>query len=469
MYIDSHAHLTMEHFDADREEVIERARGAGIEAIIVVGTDVASSLAAIELAARHPQLSPTAGIHPHDAEGVEEASWARLEELARRPEVVAVGETGLDYFKAYAPLEAQRQALRRQLCLAREVRKPVVIHCRDAGDDLLAILREEHAEECGGVMHCFSGAQALAEACLELGFYISFAGQLTFANAESLRGVAKALPVDRLMVETDCPYLAPAPRRGKRNEPSFVPHTAARLAELQGLTIADIARITTSNARRLFRLDGGRGPEERQGAIAYRIRRSLYLNITNRCTSDCSFCARGLDPIVKGHFLGLEEEPTAEALCSAVAEHLAADREGIEEIVFCGYGEPTLRLTVLLDVARYCKALGLPVRLNTNGHGNLIHKRDIVPELVGLIDAVSVSLNAETPQGYVAVCRPRFGPRAYDAMLEFIRRCRDALPRVIATAVRGIPGAPVDIEACRRLAEVELGVEFRVREYDRVG
>jgi TatD DNase family protein len=266
MYIDSHAHLEMDPFDEDRTAVIERASADGIEAILAVGTNLVSSRAAIALAQRHPQLYPTAGFHPHDAAGVTQDMWLEIEELLQRPDVIAAGEMGLDYFKRYSPLDEQRQVFRRQLRLAQAVGKPAIIHCRNAGDDVLAILREEHAEQCGGVMHCFSGDLALAEACLDLGLYISFAGPITFRNAEELRTVAKAIPMDRLLVETDCPFLAPAPRRGKRNEPSYVRHTAARLAELHGVSVEEAARCTTANARRLFKLPANSAAGESQAA-----------------------------------------------------------------------------------------------------------------------------------------------------------------------------------------------------------
>lgn len=255
-FFDSHAHLEGDRFGEALSGVLERARAAGVTDIVCVGASEGfeSNPATLALVEDTPGLHATVGIHPHDAKVVTDDVVARIRELARHPKVVAVGEIGLDYYYDQSPRELQRDAFRRFLRLAHELEKPVVIHTRDAEEDTLAILREERAEALGGVIHCFTGTAALAEAAVELGFYISFSGVLTFRNAEPLREIAAQLPRDRVMVETDCPFLAPEPHRGKKNEPALVVHTAAQLAGLWGTTLDEVKRVTGENAARLFRL-----------------------------------------------------------------------------------------------------------------------------------------------------------------------------------------------------------------------
>jgi TatD DNase family protein len=250
--IDSHAHLTDEKFAEEVEAVVARAREAGVEATVTVGTDLTDSAAAVEIAARYPDVFATVGIHPHAASTADEAALSRIRELAAAPRVVAIGETGLDYHYDFSPREAQRAAFAAQLRLAADLGLPVVVHAREADADLEAMLRE-HGRDVRGVLHSFSSGADLLRTALELGWYASFAGMVTFKNydgAELLRSV----PADRLLVETDSPYLTPVPHRGKRNEPCRVRLVAARAAELRGETLAALDAATTRNARRFYAL-----------------------------------------------------------------------------------------------------------------------------------------------------------------------------------------------------------------------
>ena len=261
MFVDSHAHLDAKVFDSDRREMIERAWDAGLGAVITVG--VGETLSEIEgavaLAEADERIFATVGIHPHDAGGIRPDWYGRIEELARRPKVVGIGETGLDYHYMHSPKETQRDAFERFLRMGRETGLPVVIHTREADDDTVAILREARAEAgrplCG-VVHCFSGDYSLARQALDLGLYLSFTGVITFPRAEALREVLKKIPIERVFLETDCPYLSPVPFRGKRNEPARVIQVARTVAEVLGRPIEEVARITTENAVRLFRLPG---------------------------------------------------------------------------------------------------------------------------------------------------------------------------------------------------------------------
>ena len=255
MLIDSHTHLDDLRYDTDRDNVLQRAQTAGIEAIVTIGCDLATSQAAVALAHAHPNIFATIGVHPHEAKGIGEGWYESFRSLAQHPKVVAYGEIGLDYHYDHSPREIQRQRFREQIHLARELALPLVIHTREAQEDTVMILREEGAVDVGGVFHCFSGDMWLAKDALDLGFYLSFSGVLTFKNATMLRDIAKTVPLDRLMVETDCPYLAPVPYRGKRNEPAYVQYVAETLAEIRGNgSVEFIARATVENTKRVFRI-----------------------------------------------------------------------------------------------------------------------------------------------------------------------------------------------------------------------
>jgi TatD DNase family protein len=251
--IDSHAHLTAERLAPEAAAVIDRARQAGVHRVVTIGTHLEDCHAAVALTALLPGVFASVGIHPHTADQADDPTMRELEELARQPGVVAVGETGLDYFYDNAPRHAQREAFLRHLDVGRRVDRPVIVHTRDADADTAAVLREA-GQGTRGVLHCFTGGRVLLETALDLGWYVSFAGMITFpkyADTELLRSV----PLDRILVETDSPYLAPVPFRGKRNEPAYVAHTARRAAELRGDDPAEFAAATVRNTERLYGLD----------------------------------------------------------------------------------------------------------------------------------------------------------------------------------------------------------------------
>lgn len=252
MLFDTHTHLTDVAFDEDREEVIRRAEQAGVSLMVNVGYSRETIPPTLALAEQHDSIYAAVGWHPQQAKEMTPQDLAWLEELAAHPKVVALGEMGLDYYWDTSPKEVQQTVFREQIALAKRVNKPIIIHNRDAHQDVVTILREENAQEVGGVMHCFSGSVEIAQACLELGFYISFGGPITFKNAKKPKEVAKTIPLDRLLIETDSPYLTPHPYRGKRNESSYVRYVAESLAELRGLTYEEICQITTENGKRLF-------------------------------------------------------------------------------------------------------------------------------------------------------------------------------------------------------------------------
>lgn len=253
--VDTHCHLDMADYQADLAEVIAAANRCGVTKIITIGIDLASSRRAVELAAQHECVYAAVGIHPHDADkSGDETTFRQLSELAAAPKVVGFGEIGLDYAKNYSPKEAQLRVFECQLELAKELRLPLILHDRDAHEDCLRLLREKGPFPQGGVLHCFSGGQELAEQVLELGFYLSIPGIVTFPKAESLREVVRGLPSDRLLLETDGPFLAPVPFRGKCCRPEYLLHTAAAVAALRGVSLAELADQTSRNAEKLFAL-----------------------------------------------------------------------------------------------------------------------------------------------------------------------------------------------------------------------
>jgi TatD DNase family protein len=285
--LDSHTHIDMREFDADRDRVLQRAREAGVAAVIDIGIDVASSEAAIALAEKHSDVFATVGIHPHDASKVTDAAIGRLEELAKHPKVVAVGEIGLDFYRNRSSKESQVHAFKRQLELASKSRLPVVIHSRNANDEVFEILREytmkyrqspvspnlggnnvgaihelslrntgvgaESESRPVGVLHCFSGDAELGRKYIDMGFLLSFAGPVTYPKSTAA-GVAKEIPLDKLLIETDCPFLTPQAHRGKRNEPAYVSYVAAKIAEVKGVPAESVAETASANAIKLFRL-----------------------------------------------------------------------------------------------------------------------------------------------------------------------------------------------------------------------
>lgn len=253
MLIDTHAHLQLNQFDADREAVIQRALEAGVEKIIVVSTDVASGRQSVALAEKHAGIYAAVGFHPTDCGAATDDDFAEIARLAQHPKVVAIGEIGMDFYWKNVPPEVQQRAFVRQLRLAQEIGKPVIIHNRDAGEAVLQTLRENDIRKLDGVFHCFSENAEYAQQVLELGCHLSFTGNLTYKKS-TLPKVAAFAPLHRLLLETDCPFMTPVPHRGKRNEPAFTVHIAEKLAEIKQVSFADVCQLTTQNTIALFKL-----------------------------------------------------------------------------------------------------------------------------------------------------------------------------------------------------------------------
>ncbi|MDP8299872.1 MAG: YchF/TatD family DNA exonuclease [Candidatus Tantalella remota] len=455
--IDTHCHLDLKQYDEDREAVIKNAVDSGVVRMIVPGVSIPSSEEAIALAASHDEIFAAVGIHPHEADKATPADIERVRDIAiSSPKVVAIGEIGLDYYRDYAERDNQIRLFKGCFSIARELDLPVILHNRNASGDLLDIIRPQDFNVLRGVVHCFSGDAEFLREVLALDFFVSFAGNITFGKASDLRELAARVPLDKLFLETDSPYITPEPLRGKRNEPAFVNNLLDTYADIYGMPKEEIAGATTRNADKLFRLGLESGD-----TVAYKIRDSLYLNITHRCTNRCTFCAREVSDYVKGHNLKLDKEPSYDDLVTAIGEPTDYD-----EIVFCGFGEPTVRFDVLKKVASYVKSKGGKVRLTTNGEGDLINRREIATEMKGLVDRVSVSLNSAEPDAYAHLCRSVFGKAAHESILDFIRTCVGQGIKVEVTCLDMI--GEDGVRKCRRLAE-EFGASFRLRHLHVVG
>lgn len=449
--VDSHAHIDAADYDGDRRKVLERANSQGVGTIIAVGSDLVSSRKTVDIANTFDGIFAAVGVHPHEVKSIAHKSAAPIKALADNPKVVAIGEIGLDYHYNHSPQKLQKHWFREQIRLAIKVGNPVIVHCREAGEDVHQILEEERVWRVGGVVHCFTGDAELARKLLKLDLHLGAAGPITFEKSGDLRDVFAEVPLERILVETDSPYLAPPPNRGKRNEPAFTVLVAQTLAEIKGIGLEDVARATSANVRRLFKV----GPQPPAGTIAYSLAGKLYLNITNRCSNSCFFCGLLSDRVFMGHDLTLEEEPDAAAILEA-----AGDPGGYDEVVFSGFGEPTLRLDELKEVAAELRRRGAKrIRLATNGLGSRSNNRNILPELRGLLDAISVSMQAESAESYGKVCKTKDIENPYPSVKEFVREAKAVFGEVEVTAVE-MPGI-IDIEACEKVARDELGVPFR--------
>lgn len=458
MLIDSHAHLNMSQFRHDLDEVLQRARSAGVGEILNIGVDPLSIDETIALSERYDEIFASVGVHPHDAKEWDDDLEEKLKRLLLRKKVLALGEIGLDYYRDLSPRGKQKEVFKRQIGIALHFRKPIVVHCREAFHDVVDILRGAGVGEVGGIFHAFSGGEDEVKEVLSLGFLIGIGGPLTYKNSKLAR-IAPRFPSSSFVLETDCPYLPPVPYRGKRNEPAYIGIVAERLAGIKGVGLRDIERAAEVNYRRLLNRD-----RDFPVSVAYELKGNIYINVTGACTNNCVFCPR--TPrcgFLYGYNLNLVTDPAAGEMVDAARSAAQGGDHG--EIVFCGYGEPTTRLNDMLKAAEDLRGLGMPLRLNTNGHGNLINQRNIVPELEKVFDGVSVSLNAHDGKTYLRLCRPDTGDRAFDSVLDFIRKAAASRMECMVTA---LDHPVVDLDKCRDLIGSIPGAAFRVRRYNYV-
>jgi len=452
MFIDTHAHLFFENFKEDVDEVIQRAKDNGVDFIVVPATDIKTAKEAITLAEKYEQIYATVGIHPHDTKEWNESLLFEIEELAKHPKVVAIGEIGLDYYYDFSPQDQQIKAFKSQLDLATKLQLPVVIHNRDSDGDMMDIIQSYCGTGLKAQFHCYNGSLSDALEFMKMNHFISFTGNITFKKSDGLREILSHIDLNHLMLETDSPFMTPVPFRGKRNEPSYVSYLAQQVADVHKISMEEVGRITSLNAFRFFGI--GKAPKT---SFTYLLGNSLYINVTNRCNADCTFCRRKEDPFLHGYNLGMtkSEEPTFDIYIKEIG-----DPSKYDEVVFCGYGEPTIRWDVVKEVAKYVKANGGKTRINTNGHGNIINKRDITPEMKDIIDVVAISFNSFDSKQYSELMR--VSEDHFDEMKKFAGLAKSFVKKVVMSVVSL---DEVEIEKSRKVVEDEIGVEYRVRHY----
>lgn len=453
--IDTHCHLDL----LKEEDLQDTLQDKGLEYLITIGYDRKTIKRALKLTEDHSHIYCAIGFHPHEADNIKEEDFAWLKGLVEKNKKVrAIGEMGLDFYKDYSDRRKQEEVFRVQIAIARELGLPIVVHSRNAEKETLQILREEKAYEVGGVMHCFTGSYEFMKACVDLGFYISYSGIITYPKAQELREVVKKTPTYRLLIETDAPFLAPQPVRGKPNKPPYIRYTAQALAQIiPNSSFEDIERMTSENAKLLFNLLTN-GKRE---TITYVINNKLYINLTNKCNLHCVFCQRERERnfMVKGYWVWVSRDPTVEEVIREIG-----DPKKYEEIVFCGYGEPTLRFSPLKEIAKWVKEKGGKVRVDTNGLMFTFLPKEKLKELKGLVDVWSVSLNAQDKETYNKVCKPAQDD-AFEKVIEFIKEALKEGFEVVATAV---DYPDVDMKKTEELAK-SLGAKFRGRVYESVG
>jgi TatD DNase family protein len=450
MFVDTHCHLFSSEFEADLDTVIENARSNGVDFIIVPATDIPTSKKVLELVDKYDFIYGSIGVHPHESKNWIPCLIDELEELSQHKKIIAIGEIGLDYFYDFSPKEKQLEAFKAQIDLALKRNLPVIIHNRNSDEDMMNILKSYAGTGLRAQIHCYSSTLENAKDLIQMHHFISFTGNITFNKMENLRQVLSNISLDHILLETDSPYMAPIPFRGKRNEPAHVKIVAQKVAEINKITIEEVGKITSFNAFKLF----GVGAKS-ETIFTYRMKDALYINITNRCNADCTFCKRKTEPVVAGYNLQMSksEEPPAEIYISEIG-----DPRQYEEIVFCGFGEPTIRWDVVKKVAKYVKDNGGRTRLNTNGHGNYINKKDITPELKNLIDVVSISLNAVDPRQYSEIMH--LDSMFFNEMINFAKNAKPYVEKVVMTVVAV---SNINIERARVIAEEKVGAEFRIR------
>jgi TatD DNase family protein len=452
MYIDSHAHLFLPNFEGEVGEIISRAKESGVDYIIVPATNLEDAKQVLELTKKYDSIYGAVGVHPHETKDWNESYFLQVEELASNDKIVAIGEIGLDYHYDYSPPEKQIEAFKSQLDLALKLNLPVIIHNRESDDDMMKIIRSYCGSGLKAQFHCFDSTLDIARELISMNYFISFTGNITFKNAEGLTNVLQNLRLDHVLLETDSPFMTPVPNRGKRNEPANLIYIAEKIAETHKMTVNDVSRITNYNVFKLF----GIGSEPNT-TYTYKLGDSLYLNITNRCNANCTFCRRKDDAFIRGFNLKMSkaEEPDAEAYIKEIG-----DPKQFKEIIFCGYGEPTIRWDLVKQVAKYVKDNGGNTRLNTNGHCNYINKRNIAPEFKGLIDVVSISLNTADPRQYSVMMGVE--TRLFNEMITFAKSVKQFVNKVIMSIVSV---SDVEVEKARKVTEEKIGAEFRVRHY----
>ncbi len=406
-----------------------------------------SSIRAAEISRSRSGVYAAAGVHPNDLNSEASDCTDFIAGILLHPAVVAVGETGLDLYHDRIPLTRQRECFRKHIVMAEAFGLTLIVHSRNAEREVLDTLPENLSVPV--IMHCYTGPDDIAMEAASRGYYIGFAGPVTFQRNDRLRDLARSLPVDRILIETDSPYLSPEPVRGRRNEPSNVSFIAETLSEIWDENYEDTAEILLRNSLEALQLSPLRRTD-----LAYRLSGNIYMNITGKCSNNCRFCIKNMTDGIEGYYLKHHEEPGRERL-EAIIELLEPDMGN--ELVFCGFGEPTMRPELLRNLAEKASEKGFSVRLNTNGTCLERLSFEETAELLAPFNSVSVSLNASSREEYNRICRPAEAT-AWDSMMKFIELA-EKIASVRLTAVK-YPG--LDMGPVRELAG-NLNLPFRAR------
>ncbi|HVO74138.1 MAG TPA: YchF/TatD family DNA exonuclease [Ignavibacteriaceae bacterium] len=451
MFVDTHAHLFYQNFKGDLDTIIQRAKDAHVDYIIVPSTDFKTAKHTLDLCEKYDIVYGAVGIHPHDTKDWDNRFLGNIEEIAKHDKIIAVGEIGLDYYYDYSPKEDQIRAFKDQIELALKLNLPVIVHNREADEDILEIISSYCGTGLKAQFHCFGSSIENARKLIMQHHFLSFTGNITFKKSEELQNVLKKVSLEHLLLETDSPFMTPVPHRGMRNEPAYVKLIAQKIAEVHDMQLADIARVTSFNAFRMFGI--GSLPKT---SFTYKIGNALYINMTNRCNADCVFCRRKEEPFIKGYNLKMSksEEPPVEVYIKEIG-----NPQQYSEIVFCGFGEPTLRWEEVKQIAAYVKKMNGKTRLDTNGHGNIINKRDITPEMKELFDTVSISLNTADQEQYAEIMGVE--QNMFTEAINFAQKAKPNVSKVIMTLVSY---DNIDIGRTKKFVE-DIGAEFRLREY----
>ena len=419
--IDSHCHLNLEHFEDDRDSTLARAITDGVTGFMNIGYDRASLRETLALLEQYPFMFGAAGVHPHDAGSYDAALDAEVRAALGHPRMVAVGEIGLDFYRDIAPREAQVDVFRKMIALSREMEhKPIVIHCRDAFNEVIETLISEGGTY-RGIFHAFSAGEAEARSIFTLGFHVGIGGVVTYRNARLVETVA-ALPLDRIVIETDSPYLTPHPWRGKRNEPAFVAHVLRTIARAKSMTVAEVDRVTTENYLNAM----GLGPEALPRPV-YKIEDAIYIQSAAAMLADLE----GVSP------------------------------DGVEEMVLTGVVDPLDNMEHTLALAARGRERGWHVTINTSGFANQTAGRDVTKEFAGLVDEINVTLFGVNPKQHDELAYPSVGDEGWEVLRDFIR-C--SVASGIATVCEFVATPGFEPEPCREFARA-LGARYDIRMY----
>ena len=425
--------------------MLANAEESGVTRFMVPGISVKSSVRAAELSEIYHGIYAAAGIHPNEIESP--CDFDDIPEILLNPGVIAVGETGLDLYHDRIPVELQIEYFKKHISLAEAFGLTLIVHSRSAEREVLDVLGDDVAVPV--IMHCYTGPDTIAREAASRGYYVGFAGPLSFKKNGRLRDLAGSLPADRILIETDAPYLSPEPVRGKRNEPSNVKYIAGILSQIWGTNPEDTSEILLSNSLKALQM-----AHPRRTDLAYRMYGNIYMNITDRCTNSCMFCIKDRTDGIGGYHLKHHGEPDGKQL-ESIIEQLQPGMGN--ELVFCGYGEPTMRPELLKRLAERASEKGFPVRLNTNGTCLERLSLEKTVELLEPFDSVSVSLNASCKDEYNGICRPS-EETAWESLMKFIELAvKSASVKLTAVSYPGL-----DIESVAKLA-ASLNLPFRAR------